>query len=78
MKAGRSIIIPVFLLFYLLGIHDDRIALWDSDDPEPVKIFPYSAASFPPAVQEALRHGIPIASWEDIAGRTSRRCQKSP
>ncbi len=46
----------------MMVIHIGKIALWNGDDPEPVQVFPYSAASLPPADQRALEIGIPIGS----------------
>lgn len=53
-------------LGFLLGIHDGRIALWKGEDPEPVRIFPYSASLLPESDQALLRKGISIQSREDL------------
>ena len=44
----------------LLGIHNGCIALWNSDDPEPVRVFPYRAALLPEQDRQLLETGIPI------------------
>lgn len=51
---------------YLLGIHNGKIALWDGNDPEPVKVFPYSASMLPEEARKLLEAGIPIESMEQL------------
>ena len=46
------------LLGFVLGNHRGYIALWETGDPEPRQIFPYTVASLPPADQKALEEGI--------------------
>lgn len=55
----------VFLGF-LLGIHNGQIALWQDEDPEPIKVFPYSAQMLPVADRRALEEGIRFESKEDL------------
>ena len=51
--------LSAFVLFFmLLGIKDGYLALWKSNDPMPVKVFPVPAASLPGADQILLRRGI--------------------
>lgn len=59
-------LLPLALAVYLLGIHDGKIALWSKNDPEPVKIFPYSAATLPEDAQKQLENGIPIRSMRQL------------
>ncbi len=60
-------IMPLILLFgYTLGLWKGNIALWRGSDPEPIRIFPYSAASLPPADQKALAEGIPIENRREL------------
>ena len=67
MNVKRSILLYGIAAFsFLLGIHDGKVALWYQDDPEPIRVFPYSAASLPLADQEALRQGIRIDSKDDL------------
>lgn len=54
------------LSLYLLGIHDGKIALWSGDDPEPVKVFPYSASMLPEDARKQLEAGIPINSMDEL------------
>lgn len=66
-KKKISHFLSTMLLFiFLLGIHDGKVALWQEDDPEPVKIFPYRASLLPDEAQEQLRKGIRIESMEDL------------
>ncbi len=57
----------ILCLGFLLGVHNGQIALWQDDDPQPIKVFPYSASCLPEADQKALHKGIPINSKEDLA-----------
>lgn len=59
-------VLPLALAVYLLGIHDGKIALWSRNDPEPVKIFPYSATALPEEAQKQLQNGIPIHSMRQL------------
>jgi hypothetical protein len=54
------------LAVYLLGIHDGKVALWYGDDPEPARVFPYSASMLPDEARTLLEKGIPINSMEDL------------
>lgn len=51
---------------YLLGIHDGKIALWEGDDPEPVRVFPYRASMLPEEARKMLEQGIPIESMDEL------------
>lgn len=46
----------------LLGIHNGYIALWQGEDPEPVRVFPYRASMLPEQDQRLLEAGIPIGN----------------
>ena len=61
MKKIRISVLACILCCYL-GLQGGYVALWDSDAPEPVQVFPYRAEMYPEADQEALRRGIPITS----------------
>ena len=54
------------IFLFILGCKDGFIALWKDSDPEPVRVFPYSVQSLPPADQKALEKGIPIEDAEDL------------
>lgn len=63
----RYRICTMALLGFLLGVHNGQLALWNSEDPEPARVFPYAASLLPPADQAALRRGIPVESPEDLS-----------
>lgn len=52
----------LLLLLIYLGIYGGKLSLIDDTTDKPLKVFPYEAALYPHADQEALQHGIPIAS----------------
>ena len=56
----------IIMLGFLLGIHQGRIALWKDEDPNPIKVFPYSAKLLPVADRRALEEGIRFESAEDL------------
>lgn len=57
MLRFRQVYFSLILLF-ILGCKDGHIALWTDDSPEPLQVFPYSAASLPDADRKALEQGI--------------------
>ena len=61
-----QILCCALLAVYLLGIHEGKIALWRGDDPEPVKVFPYSASMLPEEAQQKLKAGVPINSISEL------------
>lgn len=57
----------VFLLLGLyLGLHNGYITLWSTEQSQPVQVFPYRAALYPKADQQALCQGIPISDEEHL------------
>lgn len=56
----------IIVLGFLLGIHNGQIALWRDEDPEPIKVFPYSAQMLPVADRRALEEGIRFETKEDL------------
>ena len=66
MKHLRILSVLFALLCYL-GVHNGFLALWDDSKSEPLHVFPYRADIFPQADQQALRHGIPIPSQEELS-----------
>ena len=56
----RSCMYFSLIFLFILGCRDGMIALWKDGNPEPVRIFPYSAAVLPEADRQALERGIPI------------------
>ena len=65
-KTVTRLLSALWIATFLLGIHEGRIALWKDDDPEPVKIFPYSIATLPQEEQQRLRDGIRIESVSEL------------
>ena len=61
-----SQIFCLVLLGFLLGIHNGKIALWQDEDPQPIKIFPFSAQMLPVADRRALEEGIRFETKEDL------------
>ena len=57
-------IYTVLLLIGYLGIHQGNIAFWNNNQNEPAIIYPYRAALFPDADQQALQNRIPLSSQE--------------
>lgn len=51
---------------FLLGNYNGYIALWKEGDSIPLRVFPYSVQSLPPADQKLIANGIPIASQEQL------------
>lgn len=56
----------LLLLGFLLGIHNGKVALWKDNEPQPCRIFPYSAALLPRDIRNALEAGIHIQSEADL------------
>lgn len=56
----------LLLLGLLLGIKNGRIALWKQDDPQPIHIFPWSAALLPAPIRQALEQGLHVESESDL------------
>ena len=51
----------------LLGSCNGYVALWRSGSEIPVRVYPYSLASLPPADQQALAKGIPVENQQELA-----------
>ena len=56
----------ILLAGYLLGIRGGHVALWKQDDPQPLRIFPWSANMLPQKIRTALEHGIYVEADSDI------------
>lgn len=52
----------LLLLLLYLGVYGKHLALWSDTETVPLRFFPYQAALYPEADQQALRQGIPINS----------------
>ena len=65
-KQLSNLLCCALLAVYLLGIHDGKIALWKGNDPEPIKVFDYSASQLPEEAQKQLEAGVPINSIREL------------
>jgi hypothetical protein len=65
-KTITRLLASLWIATFLLGIHEGRIALWRGDDPEPVRVFPYSVATLPKEEQQRLQDGIRIESMAEL------------
>lgn len=54
------------LLGFLLGIQGGRVAIWRNDDPQPIRVFPWSTALLPAPIRQALENGIYVEDDSDI------------
>ena len=57
----------ITIISFLLGIHEGRIALWKDGDPEPVKVFPYSARLLPEKDRQLLEKGLVLDSESELS-----------
>ena len=65
-KRTRRICTMVLMAGFLLGIRNNRLTLWQEDDPHPVQVYDIRADSLPPADQLQLRRGIRLESREEL------------
>lgn len=65
-RTIRSAATFCLLLGFLLGIRSGQVAIWKNEDPQPIRIFPWSAALLPPPIRQALEHGIYVEDDSDI------------
>ena len=66
MKKKLTILYCITLLSFLLGIHKGKIALWKAGNPNPVKVFPYSADILPDKERAMLEKGVEIKDLEQL------------
>ena len=62
----RRCIYLTLVLSFLLGSYQGFLALWQEGKTKPVKVYPYSVSSLPPADQALVNKGIPIASRQQL------------
>ena len=62
----RSLAAAILLAGFLLGIRNGQVAIWKDDDPQPIRIFPWSAAILPAQIRKALEKGIYVDETSDI------------
>ena len=65
MKRGKRLT-AIALLYVVIGTWKGYVALFDQGASEPRQVFPYTAASLPPADQAALEKGIVIRNERDL------------
>ena len=65
-KRVKKICTMVLLAGFLLGIHENRLTLWQDNDPRPVQVYDIRADSLPPADQIQLRRGIRVENRETL------------
>lgn len=56
----------LFLLGFLLGIHEGRVAIWKDGSEKPWRVLPYPSLVLPAETQAKLRRGIRIDTMEDL------------
>ena len=62
----RHTLSTLFLLGFLVGIHEGRIALWKDGSSEPWRTFPCPVAMLPEEERNALKQGIRVDTMEDL------------
>ncbi len=62
----NSFLKSILILSLYLGLHNGYIALWNTEQPEPLHVFPYKAALFPKIDRNALEEGIPLDNAEHL------------
>lgn len=62
----KKYLAAILLAGYLLGIRGGHVALWKKDDPQPLRVFPWSANMLPFKIRAALERGIYVESDSDI------------
>lgn len=65
-KQLSNLLCCALLAVYLLGIHDGKVALWKGNDPEPIKVFPYSADQLPEDARKQLEAGMTFNSLKEL------------
>ncbi len=73
-----SLLCSLLLLGFILSVHNGQVALYKDQDPEPYRVFPCKVSSLPPAVQLALRTGIPVDSPEQLKELIEKYLAENP
>jgi len=66
MKQGFRLLLACIICCYL-GLHHGKLAIWSTQTPAPLQVFPYSAELFPSQDYDALRRGIPFSTDEELS-----------
>ena len=61
-----AILTLLLTLSLYLGMYNENVALYDSNNPAPLQVFPYPVSLLPKADQEALKSGIRVSSKEEL------------
>ena len=63
----KTIVLNVILLFGIyLGVHENNIALWQTGQPDPLEVYPYSVSLYTNTDQQYLKQGIPILESSEV------------
>lgn len=65
-KKGLEALTMLLCLSFLLGVRGGRLALWQGEDPEPVRVYELRVDSLPPADRLLLERGIRLDSEEAL------------
>ncbi len=65
-KKARTCLARVLLLGFLVGCYNGRLAVWQDDDPQPVRVFPCPVYLLPKKDRDALQNGIRIDDMQDL------------
>ena len=58
----RILSITILILSMYLGLYQDYLALWDTNQPQPKKVYPYYISLYPKIDKSTLEKGIEITS----------------
>ena len=66
MSTIRRVTSAIMALTFLSGIYRGYIAIWQTEDPQPKWVLPYSADLLPQKDRLTLSQGIRLHSREDL------------
>ena len=65
-KQRFRCIFPLLILGFLVGTYNGRIAVWEGNDPEPIRVYPCPVYLLPAKERSMLEKGIRISDMEDV------------
>jgi len=65
MRLARSVMLLMLTLY--LGLYNDYLALWDTNHPQPEKVYPYHVSLYPKIDKSSLEKGIEITSSSHLS-----------
>lgn len=65
-KRYAQIAVMALCFSFLLGIKNGKVALWNQDDPNQVKVFPYPVSRLPKEARDALEKGVELESEQQL------------